>query len=68
MASMRTCPHEDEKRLLLSGTKLRKMLSDGSEVPKEFSRPQVLDILREHYAGLRDEDKVEIELSGHSAR
>jgi sulfate adenylyltransferase len=68
MASMRTCPHEDDKRLLLSGTKLRKMLSDGNEVPKEFSRPQVLDILREHYAGLRDEDKVEIELSGHSAR
>jgi sulfate adenylyltransferase len=68
MASMRTCPHDDDKRLLLSGTKLRKMLSDGGEVPKEFSRPQVLDILREHYAGLKDEEKVEIELTGHSAR
>jgi sulfate adenylyltransferase len=68
MASMRTCPHGDDKRLLLSGTKLRKMLSDGGEVPKEFSRPQVLEILREHYAGLKDEEKVEIELSGHSAR
>jgi len=68
MASMRTCPHDDDKRLLLSGTKLRKMLSDGGDVPKEFSRPQVLDILREHYAGLKDEEKVEIELAGHSAR
>jgi sulfate adenylyltransferase len=68
MASMRTCPHKGEDRLLLSGTKLRKMLSDGAEVPEHFSRPQVLEILREHYAGLRDEDKVEIELSGHSAR
>jgi len=68
MASMRTCPHKDEDRLLLSGTKLRKMLSDGAEVPEQFSRPQVLDILREHYAGLKDEEKVEIELSGHSAR
>ncbi len=68
MASMRTCPHGDDKRLLLSGTKLRKMLSDGGEVPKEFSRPQVLNILREHYAGLKDEEKVEIELTGHSAR
>lgn len=68
MASMRTCPHKDEDRLLLSGTKLRKMLSDGSEVPKEFSRPQVLNILREYYAGLKEEEKVEIELSGHSAR
>jgi sulfate adenylyltransferase len=68
MASMRTCPHADDKRLLLSGTKLRKMLSDGGDVPKEFSRPQVLKILREHYAGLKDEEKVKIELSGHSAR
>lgn len=68
MASMRTCPHGDDRRLLLSGSKLRKMLSDGDEVPKEFSRPQVLDILREHYASLRDEEKVEVELSGHSAR
>jgi sulfate adenylyltransferase len=68
MASMRTCPHDDEHRLLLSGTKLRKMLSEGAEVPEQFSRPQVLDILREHYAGLKDEEKLEIELSGHSAR
>ena len=68
MASMRTCPHGDDKRLLLSGTKLRKMLSDGGQVPAEFSRPQVLEILREHYSGLKDEEKVEIELTGHSAR
>ncbi len=68
MASMRTCPHDDDTRLLLSGTKLRKMLSDGGEVPKEFSRPEVLSILRQHYAGLKDEEKVDIELSGHSAR
>jgi sulfate adenylyltransferase len=68
MASMRTCPHKDEDRLLLSGTKLRKLLSEGAEVPEHFSRPQVLGILREHYAGLKDEEKLEIELSGHSAR
>lgn len=68
MASMRTCPHEDKDRLLLSGTKLRKMLSEGSEVPEHFSRPQVLSILRDHYAGLKDEERVDIELSGHSAR
>lgn len=68
MASMRTCPHEDKDRLLLSGTKLRKMLSEGSEVPEHFSRSQVLSILRDHYAGLKDEERVDIELSGHSAR
>ena len=68
MASDRTCPHPAEKRLLLSGTKLRKMLSEGSTVPAEFSRPEVLDILREYYGGLKAEDKVEVKLVGHSAR
>jgi len=66
MASARTCPHEDKDRLLLSGTKLRKMLSEDQEVPPEFSRPEVLAILREYYAGLTE--KVEVKLSGHSAR
>jgi sulfate adenylyltransferase len=68
MASMRTCPHEGGDRLLLSGTKLRKALSEGEEVPQEFSRPEVLEILRAYYAGIKDEDKVEIHLSGHSAK
>jgi sulfate adenylyltransferase len=66
MASGRTCPHADEDRLLVSGTKLRKWLSEGSDVPAEFSRPEVLEILREYYAGL--EEKVEVKLTGHSAR
>ncbi len=68
MASARTCPHGDADRLLLSGTKLRKMLSEGSEVPAEFSRPEVLEILRAYYAGLAAHEKVEVKLSGHSAR
>jgi sulfate adenylyltransferase len=68
MASGRTCPHDDADRLLVSGTKLRKWLSEGSPVPAEFSRPEVLAILREYYAGLKEDDKVEVKLSGHSAR
>jgi sulfate adenylyltransferase len=68
MASARTCPHDDKDRLLVSGTKLRKWLSEGSEVPAEFSRPEVLEILREYYAGLESHEKVEVKLSGHSAR
>ena len=68
MASGRTCPHPDEHRLLVSGTKLRKWLSEGSPVPAEFSRPEVLAILREYYAGLEDADRVEVKLTGHSAR
>jgi sulfate adenylyltransferase len=50
MASGRTCPHGDADRLQVSGTQLRQWLSEGHEVPEEFSRPEVLQILREHYA------------------
>jgi sulfate adenylyltransferase len=52
MASGRTCPHTDADRLQVSGTQLRKSLSEGSDVPPEFSRPEVLAILRKYYAGL----------------
>ena len=50
MASGRTCPHGDGDRLQVSGTQLRQWLAEGHPVPPEFSRPEVLEILREHYA------------------
>ena len=52
MASGRTCPHSDADRLQVSGTQLRKSLSEGAEVPPEFSRPEVLEILRSYYKSL----------------
>ena len=50
MASGRTCPHTDADRLQVSGTQLRQWLGEGSPVPPEFSRPEVLEVLRAYYA------------------
>ncbi len=64
MASMKTCPHGKNERLFLSGTALRKALSESAEVPAEFSRPEVLAILREYYSSLTE--KVEVKMHGHA--
>jgi len=60
MASMRTCPHTKEDRVILSGTKLRKLLSEGGDVPDHFGRDEVLVELRKYYEGLTE--KVEIKM------
>jgi len=67
MASMKTCPHTEKgDRLFLSGTLLRSLLSQGKtgEIPKEFSRPEVLDILVDYYSKL--EEKVEVKVHGYA--
>jgi sulfate adenylyltransferase len=51
MASGRTCPHGPQDQLQVSGTQLRAWLAEGKAVPPEFSRPEVLEILRAYYAG-----------------
>jgi sulfate adenylyltransferase len=48
--------------VLLSGTALRKALSEGAKVADHFGRDEVLEILREYYKGL--DEKVEIKLHG----
>jgi sulfate adenylyltransferase len=58
MASLRTCPHTKEDRVLLSGTMLRKGLSEGTPIPDHFGRDEVLDILREYYASLTEKVKI----------
>jgi sulfate adenylyltransferase len=52
MATGKTCPHDPKHHLSVSGTRQREMLSKGEEVPIEFSRPEVIAILREYYRGL----------------
>lgn len=68
MASARTCPHDEKNHVKVSGTKLRKLLSENQEVPANFSRPEVLKVLQKYYATLEDHEKVTVELKGHSAR
>jgi len=52
MASMRTCPHDKDDRVLISGTKVREMLSSGEMPPEEFTRPEIGEILMEYYQSL----------------
>ena len=50
MATGRSCPSDESQRLNISGTRLREMLVNEEEIPAEFSRPEVVKVLREFYA------------------
>ena len=45
----KTRPHGPQERLILSGTRVGEMLRDGQQLPAEFTRPEVAEILREAY-------------------
>ncbi|NYT52594.1 MAG: sulfate adenylyltransferase [Candidatus Vesicomyosocius endoextente] len=68
ISSMRTCPHSSKDRVLLSGTEVRKILSEKKELPETFSRPEVAKVLQAYYASIKNEDKVEIKLNNHSIK
>ena len=45
MATAKTCPHDKDEHIFLSGTKVRKLLREGKRPPKEMTRPEVANVL-----------------------
>lgn len=45
MASARTCPHPQDHHHILSGSQVRRLLAEGRELPSEFTRPEVAEVL-----------------------
>jgi sulfate adenylyltransferase len=44
----KACPHDEKDHTNFSGTKIRKMLSQGQIPPKELMRPEVADVITRH--------------------
>jgi sulfate adenylyltransferase len=49
MASPKTCGHDAAARVILSGTQVRAILRDGGQLPGEFTRPEVAEVLHRAY-------------------
>ena len=52
MATGKTCPHGEEDRLNISGTRLREMFANREAIPAEFSRPEAVEVLQAYYDGI----------------
>jgi sulfate adenylyltransferase len=53
VVSAKTCPHNQDDWIYLSGTQVREMLRRGEMLPEEFTRPEVAKVLLE---GMKDSE------------
>ena len=49
MASQKTCGHDKQSRVMLSGTQVRAVLREGGQLPLEFTRPEVAAVLHQAF-------------------
>lgn len=45
MVNAKICPHGDDARIRISGTKLREIIKKGAKPPKEAMRPEVAEVI-----------------------
>jgi sulfate adenylyltransferase len=64
MVSSKTCPHDADQRVALSGTRVREMLAVGEAPPPEISRPEVARVLIEAMSQQQVESPAETGGSG----
>ncbi len=55
VVSSKTCPHDRENWIFLSGTQVREMLERGEMLPPEFTRPEVSRVLIE---GIKEKNNI----------
>lgn len=54
VVSSKTCPHDRENWIFLSGTQVREMLERGEMLPPEFTRPEVSKVLMDGIKAKKD--------------
>jgi sulfate adenylyltransferase len=45
IVNIKICPHKEEDRIIVSGTKLREMIRRGEKPPKEYMREEVFEVI-----------------------
>ena len=59
MVNEKICPHSEEYRVRISGTKLREMIKRGEKPPEYMMRPEVAEIILKHPNPFISEDELQ---------